>query len=41
MEHAEPKQTFFTLYQYYADLELEYAAGKKLYIQPCSIMLHL
>jgi hypothetical protein len=33
MEHAQPKPTFFTLYQYYTDLELEDATGKQLYIQ--------
>jgi hypothetical protein len=39
-DHAEPAPTFFYLIQYYADLDLD-ATGKQLYIQACSIILHL
>ncbi len=31
----------FGRYLYYADLELEDATGKQIYIQFCSIILHL
>ncbi len=41
MECTETTPTFFTWYLYYANSEYRDATDKQLYIQPCSIMLHL
>ncbi len=41
IECAETTLTFFMWYQYFPNSELEDATGKQLYMQPCSIILHL